>query len=311
MLAIPSVGMAVSTNQHNVKIDVLCDWIEASALFLDEAHLPDAEVVDALVEEEIYESQGFAWEIVADAWSQMRRRQKWIGKASPITVESHRLVRERDWQQAPAHSFCLALTLAQFYPQWAKGFGSNFTVQGELFEKLTQRSVELLFPGWVVHRTGWATSQPKKITEVVEEIANILGESKGDIGRWVGPHANEAGLDLLCYRPFPDGRVGVPVYLMQCASGTNWEGKLHTPHLGIWKKLVQFAAHPGKAFAMPFALTDVDFPVKCGTVDGLTLDRYRLLSSGGDNPDWVPADLTHEIVAWLEPRLATLAQYSE
>ncbi|MGB9486538.1 MAG: hypothetical protein WCD04_10560 [Terriglobia bacterium] len=311
MLAVPSVGMAVSTNTHNVDVGVLCDWIEASVLFLDEAHLSDTVVVDILKEEEIYRSQEFAWEIVEEAWSQLEDRQKWIGKASPITVESLRLIRHRDWQQAPAHSFYLALTLAGFYPKWARRFGRNFTVQGELFEKLTKESVELLFPGWVVYPTGWARTHAKKIPAIVEEVANLLSESKGDIKRWVGLHANEAGLDLLCYRPFPDGRVGIPVYLMQCASGADWVEKLHTPNIEIWRQIVQFAARPGKAFAMPFALTHDEFPSKCLAVNGLTLDRYRLLSSGRDNPDWVPADLTHDIVAWLEPRLATLPQYSE
>ena len=36
-----------------------------------------------------------------------------------------------------------------------------------------------------------------------------LGEMKGEIEPWENPGGNEAGLDLLFYRPFPDNRVGV------------------------------------------------------------------------------------------------------
>jgi len=311
MLAIPETGMGRSVKAHNVRLDVLCDWLEASALFLKEPEVPDSEVVDTLVEEEIYESQQFAWERVADAWSELSRRQDWIGQASPIEVQGHRLVRRQEWRQAPAHSFCLALTLARMYPEWARQFGNDFTEQGELFEKLTQRSVEALFPGWRVHPTAWTRTQAKKLHVVVQEIANLLGESTGEIRRWTKPDANEAGLDLLCYRPFPDGRVGVPVYMMQCASGRDWEGKLHTPRLKIWTKIVQFAADPVKAFATPFAMTDDEFPGRCAEVNGLMLDRYRLLSSGRDNPDWVPVDLGQRIIAWLEPRVTSLPRYAD
>jgi len=311
MLAIPAKGMGQSINAHNVRIDVLCDWIEASALFLDEAALPDTEVVEALVEGEIYASQSFAWEIVADAWSQVRRRQEWIGQASPIDVQAHRLVRQREWRQAPAHSFCLALTLAHLYPVWARQFGKDFTEQGELFEKLTQMSLEVLFPGWKVHATGWTRTHTKKLHAVVEEIANLLNESKGEIGRWTKPQANEAGLDLLCYRPFPDGRVGVPLYLMQCASGRDWEDKLHTPRLEIWTKIIQFAARPAKAFATPFAIAEGDFPRVSASVTGLTLDRYRLLSCGRDNPDWLSDELAQRIIAWLAPRVSSLPKCAD
>ncbi len=133
----------------------------------------------------------------------------------------------------------------------------------------------------------------------------------GDVGRWTRPRANEAGLDVLCYRPFPDGRVGVPVYLMQCASGGDWDGKLHTPNLDIWRNIVNFASVPKKAFATPFSFLDEAFIMNCGVVNGLLLDRYRLLSAAAVNPNWIPGDLTARIIAWVEPRIAALPRASQ
>src|SRR5205823_3869050 len=99
------------------------------------------------------------------------------------------------------------------------------------------------------------------------------------------------GLDLLCYRPYDDGRVGVPVFLVQCASGQDWESKLDTPKLKIWAKIVDFASTPKKAFAMPFTLEDWDFTRKCNDNDGMLMDRYRLLAAGRARPNWISSRL--------------------
>ena len=98
---------------------------------------------------------------------------------------------------------------------------------------------------------------------------------------------------------------------MQCGSGGNWDGKLHTPNLRVWTKIVQWASKPKKAFATPYALSDEDFIEDCNLVNGLFLDRYRLLSCDQGNPDWVSADLKADIVAWLEPRIQLLPQADE
>ena len=124
---------------------------------------------------------------------------------------------------------------------------------------------------------------------------------KGEIEPWENPGGNEAGLDLLFYRPFPN-RVGVPVYLMQVH-------KLHEPDLNVWTKIILFAATPSKAIAIPFALLDKEFKQRCNRVNGMLLDRYRLLAAVNHNGKWVPNFLETEIVDWITPRLQTLHRY--
>jgi hypothetical protein len=160
--------------------------------------------------------------------------------------------------------------------------------------------------GWTIHRTGWSRTKPEKLTEIVHELASRLGEAVGNIPHWTNPGANELGLDLLCYRPFPDARVGVPVYLLQCASGANWHEKLHTPQLEIWSKIIQFVATPRKAFAIPFALVDGDFVRKCALVGGLLIDRYRLLAATCVDDNWLSGPLRARLIAWLSPRIDAL-----
>jgi hypothetical protein len=306
MLKIPPRGVSRSVNTHNVELDVFCDWIEGSILFID-GELSSTDVVDALTEDHIYDDQDMASEIVANAWSELRQRESWVGNGSAFSVTGRRIARQYpSWQDTPAHSFCVLLSLAKWYRDWARPFGSDYTEQGALFEDLTKEALEKLFSEWRVHQTGWTRTRTNRLAAVVEDVANQLGESKGVVERWTKPTANEAGLDLICYRPFPDGRVGVPVYLMQCASGGDWEGKLHTPNLDIWTKIVQFAASPKKAFATPFAFLEEDFIRNSTLVNGMLLDRYRLLSVADTEDEWVPEPLRRRIVAWAGPRVRTL-----
>ena len=96
---------------------------------------------------------------------------------------------------------------------------------------------------------------------------------------------------------------------MQCASGKHWIDKLHEPDLDVWTKIVLFAAKPRKAFAIPFALLEEEFMRRCNQVDGMLLDRYRLLGAGRYNTEWVPDCLKDEIIDWITPRLKTLPCY--
>ncbi len=274
-------------------------------MFLDE-EISTTDCVDALSEGQIYDNQDMAAEIVADGWSELRRRQSSIGSGSPFSITALRLKRIKKWDEVPAHSFCLILALQKWFRKWAKQFGKSFNVQGELFELVTKESLEHQFSGWTIHKTGWSTSAPNKLGAVVDGVVSHLGEPRGKVERWTKPDANEAGLDLLCYRPFADKRVGIPVYLMQCASGGDWEGKLHTPSLKIWGRVVEFTAKPRKAFATPFAFLNADFIRNCNLVDGLLLDRYRLLAPARENNEWISGALRKKLVAWVKLRIRDL-----
>ena len=148
-----------------------------------------------------------------------------------------------DWREVPVHSFLLLLTLAGRYDNWADVMPVDYNLQGDLFEQLTQESLTTQMPGWIIHPTGWKKAGPVRLPELVADIAGRLGEIQGDIGAWTSSEAKDEGLDLLCYRPFADGRVGVPLLMLQCASG-KWDerGKLRTPDIDRWMKIVVFAS---------------------------------------------------------------------
>ena len=115
--------------------------------------------------------------------------------------------------------------------------------------------------------------------------------------------AIEAGVDLVWHLPFVDQRGGAPVYFAQCASGTNWRDKLGQPNLNDWKKIIDFASGPYKAFCLPFALDDKDLRWRSNSIAGLLLDRYRLLAHDAPEEEWVSEELRDRLITWLEPRV--------
>jgi hypothetical protein len=306
MLAVPKSGVYRSVNKHTSRLDLVTDWVEGAALFQEQTELSAADVLDILMEEGIYESQTFAWEFIEDVWGELGLRQKLLGAGFPLEVGTTRITRRFEWRDVPGHSFCLALSLALAYPKWAGSFGKDFTEQGELFELLTLEAMKAEFSGWSFHLTGWSRSSSLKISDVAPKVAELLGEQLSDVKRWVAETANEAGLDLLCFRPFPDQRIAIPVLLMQCASGRDWQDKLKTPDIDVWSKLVLFGSRPKAGFATPFALRDDVFIQSTAVINGILLDRYRLLSPARGKPDWVGEPLKTKLISWLSPRIASL-----
>ena len=207
MLCLPDSGFQPSVNEHNVRLDVLADWIEGSVAFIDE-ELSQTDVVDALCENSVYRQQDFASERVADAWIEVERRGESVIEGAPFEVAGRRIRRRYAWNDNPAYSFCLLLAVQVLYKGWAKQFGSDFTEQGELFEKLTAECLQRL--GWTVHRTGWAPGNSSKIKAVIEAVCAHVGEPAraDEIGRWISESGNEEGLDVVCSDPFYDGWGG-------------------------------------------------------------------------------------------------------
>ncbi len=305
MLQLPKEGFNVSVGAHNTRLDALTEWLEGSIAFASD-QFSYSDVVDALIEGNVYRDQNFAGERVVQAWEELRRRQKCLGPAAPYDVERQRLKRVAEWTATPAYSFCLALALQVPYRKLvSKKFGADYTEQGELFERLTAESLAKL--GWHVHSTGWSRTAVKSIKDKVDQIAQHVGEPTlaGAVERWTKASAKDAGLDVVCSLPFGDGWGGRPLCLVQCASGEDWYRKLHTPSLARWGKLIDFTTSPSRGLSMPFAPLKEDFR-HAALNDGLILllDRHRLLAPSyrGDD-DWLSADLAKSLNKWTGKRI--------
>jgi hypothetical protein len=306
MLALPEVHLRRSIEAHNSRLSVFCDWLEACTIF-DQREVSSTEAVDMLIEEQIYDSQDFAREFVSQAFSEISRRASLYFSPHAFRVQGGLLICDGDWTDDPAHAFCLLLSLAEAYPQWANSFGSDYTEQGELFEILTVESIEALFPKWTVVKTGWSKAQAVKLEEVITDLVNRLCEVRGaEIARWIRTDANEAGVDLVAYRDLGDDVAGFPVMMFQCASGRNWTEKVGHPNFNLWRSAVSFAALPLKAFAMPFAIDPHDLRSEVIKVGGPFFERSRLLSARRASTVWPSDELEAKLLDWVWPRIASL-----
>lgn len=302
------------TTNRAINLDVLCDWIEASILLMDDEELSKIDIADVLEEELICTSQDDAKAKVDEAWGLLKTRFSYIG-ITPYSIDGMRLQREKEWSDLVAYTFCLLLSLAPTYSGtngwWTATFRrASITAQGELFEKLTKESFLALFGDkWRVIDTGWSSETALGLANVAQSISDEIGEAILDVSKY--STAKDGGLDLFCFRPFDnDRRVGLPIYMFQCASGNDWKNKLHTPVMTKWKKIINFYNEPIKAFSMPFAISNDTFATSVNEVDGLFLDRLRLLSASKNDPNWLSRDLADQLFAWCKPKVEELVRRS-
>lgn len=299
--------MGRSVDVHNIKRDILCDWIEASIVF-QVRQISRSDVVDALVDNEVYEHQDLAHEIVEEAWNVLRARAEYLKNPLGIKVEIDRITRDEEWTQFPAYGFCLALACAEVYPNWARTWSSTASTYGDYFEDLAAASFSANFSGWTVKKVGWSPTNKLKLKATIHGLIEDLNEREGaDLDLHVTDSANELGLDLLAYHSYGDVHSSFPVMLIQCASGKNWSKKRHTPDINLWKSIVAFNSHPIRGMAMPFAFAEQDeFRRMTKSVDGIFVDRNRLLGAFPRKAGSVPAALNKKLMNWTKKQLANI-----
>ena len=313
MLGLPTSGFARSVTKDNVSLDILCDWIESSLLFLDYS-ISRREIVDVLCEHGIYADQDLALTKLEDAWAVIKWRIRTLGKSTPINVSRNRLeLVVESWREAPAHSFCLLLSMPVLYKNWSTQFMNDYSVQGELFEHLCKESIESKFSDWSVSLTGWSKNKPESLPSVVESVAKLINEPIGNLDLWSDGNEKEAGLDLICLKEFGDSRPGLPTFFFQCASGINWKEKLKAPDLSIWRRFINFSVQelPRKGFTLPYALSEKKFLHTANRIEGLLLDRYRLIAMPESPPNWVSSGLHEKLTKWCEPLVTKISEVNE
>ena len=310
LLEIPSTFRRPDPKGAGEEIEIACDWLEASALFSGES-VTSPDVTDLLVEGLWFKAQPDAREFVDLVLSRMKARRIAAGSSGPFTFGYQSIEpKTKNWKDSPAYAFCLLLSYARHNPEWAgqKKVKWNYNTQGEIFERMSCNSLEQLLPTWTVYSTGWSATKTAQLGKVVEEISRRLCGEVHNLRRWNKQQAKEAGLDVLCYRRFEDGRGNFPAFFVQCASGRKFEQKLKDPHLGVWTDLVSLvpSSLPRKGFVTPFVFPQRQFERYAIQSEGLLLDRCRLLSAEARKPDWLDEKTANQIRKWGKPFVKTL-----
>ena len=301
MIKLPHKGRFISRKEHNCDDIIMLDWIEACIGFREE-RLSCSDITDILLEEEIYIDQDFANAYVNDLWEQIAKREKLNKDALFYKITGNTIKRKYSWNERLPHAFCLLLSLKPHYDTWKE---SSHNEQGELFERLVKEAITTIFSHLNVYHTGWTkkNSQSNYFKELVNKMKKKLNLSDVNIENWDSKNAKDYGLDILAYTDLNDNRCGLPYYMMQCASGNNWKEKLKTPDLAVWKDILIPGHFALRAFAMPFCIKDDVFYRSSIKVEGLFLDRTRILKATEKKEHWLSSNLQDAIKKWIDQRI--------
>ena len=311
MLGLPEKAFADPETAKKLDEFQLADWLEGCITFADD-FISQHDVIDALHENYLTKktdsqsAKNDASNCVEAGWIELARRGTCLEHSAPYRLNGVRIERICEWQQSPVFAFCLLVGLMPVYRHAFKAY-NDYTEQGELFEQVTIAALKAL--GWDVHGVGWSKQGANSIAEKVDAAALFIGVDslEGATEMWTAPKAKDAGLDVICQCVFKDGWSGRPVILTQCASGENWEDKLHTPDLNTWRKLVDFCTAPLRGLSMPFVIRPERFR-RAGVRDFVTLllDRNRLAVPHKLPSDWISKELENNLQKWMNQRVKVL-----
>lgn len=307
MLGLTNSGFRRSVKEHNCNDEIVSDWVLINALLCDDGEISKSDVIDTLFEQGIYDDSDpdYCSEYVNSIWAIIRAQLELLGDSSPLLISERVISRKNDWHDAPVFTFFVVLFLKKFLEGWSDKFGNDHTDQGEFFEKICALSIKEQFSDFNIMITGWSKNEATNFSEVANNVAKFVSEQTRpkEIARYTNQNTKELGLDIIWTNSFQDGRGGNVNFLAQCASGHNFESKLKTPDLSLWREVIRWTSPPSKAFMVPFAISESEFPGFSVRSEGNFFDRYRILISGKEESRWLDGDLMGSIIEWLAPRI--------
>lgn len=303
MITIPNIGEIDSDTS------LACDWIEISC-WLDEEPLSKLDVQSTLEDENVFEDNtgptidgvDSKQVIMDNTWIELERRSNSYGEAYPFTVSNEQIEANTSNEYLNPYLFFIILSIARHIDHWhetVKEFG--YTEQGTLFEHITEKALNAMFPGWNTWISGWGTDENTNWSEMLDELCEQIGAQKTDefYELWDQPGAKDRGLDILLYKTFEDGRPGLPCYLLQCGSGKHWPKKVLDPEINIWESAIQFFSEPNVGFCCPYYLDHKEFKSQAiRKKPGFFVDRDRLLRWLGKGEPFKP-EIEERISAWV------------
>ena len=211
---------------------------------------------------------------ISFAFTEIEGRRRRYGGHYPYLVDDRGVLLVWD-SGAYLYSLLLLLSLK----------GTPLRIRGEyprsdpLFDAVVREGFKAwLGPGTEALVFGWPPrdGRPNKFDDAVEWAGTMMGlpVRKDE----VPSHLQDGGVDIVLWRPFPDGRAGFEIYLVQDTVQMSFRNKPHDVRPLRWLTWCRIATPPAVGFAVPFAMP-TDDPWWCDVTDGTTIpmDRERLV----------------------------------
>ncbi len=220
------------------------------------------------------------------------RRDTW-GLAYPFRVEGGGIRADRDALDA------YWVWMLPLGPHARPSTGMAVSDAASAFEALVAHVAGQIYGAFGESRSfayPSAIGRPAGFPLAVRWLAGEMGLRVGSAYR--PPMRKDGGVDVVVWRPFPEGRPGFPVTLLQCTVGNELRRKARDIDVRMWSGWLSLDVEPSTALAFPFVLKDGtawDELSRTTTV----LDRGRIASMSlfappVERPSWVD----ETVAAW-------------
>lgn len=224
--------------------EALADWIETTLLVRDGAQLGAGALQD-MASTEVHASASQ----LELALGVMRRRSELLGSSYPFEVHEWAVRAVEDASASPYAALVL-LTPGGAARQVVHAVPSS--EMAVVFERITERAVARLWgsEGRAI-RFGWPSDvgRPPEFPLAVPWLAKKLGLQAG-VG-YRPPRRKDGGVDVVGWRPFPDGRSGFPIVLVQCTLQADIVAKSRDVDARLWASWLVMDEEPAAALAVP------------------------------------------------------------
>lgn len=204
----------------------------------------------------------------------IERRQRWLHRCYPFTVTSSAICRTHDG----VRSWYAAL-LAMSPNTLFRTLMSNDSLQecSVVFERVAEQAlIALLGRTSQAVRFGWPSDsgRPPEFPEAISWLANKLGLRVGSGYR--PPRRRDGGVDVVAWRPFPDGRTGFLIVLAQCTIQNDVVAKSLDIDIRNWSQWLLILRDPTTALMFPHILPGNTEEWNEITQRHLVMDRIRI-----------------------------------
>lgn len=216
----------------------VADWIEITALVRGVS-------VGGGALNELGSEVGFSPADVAMGLSTIQRRSSLLGAAYPFRGGA-------GVAALPTAGDCPWTAMLLMSPESPTRAKLDLAVAAENFERLTAEALTTLYgAGTRAIRFAWPSDEgrPQEFPDAIRWLCEQMKVSVGHAYR--PPYAKDGGVDVLAWRPFPDGRSGFPVLLAQCTLEKDYRHKAGDVDIRVWSGWLALDVDPSTALAVP------------------------------------------------------------
>lgn len=267
----------------------VADWIETECLVLGKA-------LGASMLNDAGSSLGYRETDVALGLNAMGRRSTLLGAAYPFRTANGAAA-----LPGAIRTPWVALLLMSSESPIRRTFDTA-TAAANL-ERITAAAARnLCGPDTEAVRFAWP-SEPGRPPEFPDAVRWLADRMKVRIGSaYRPPYNKDGGVDVVAWRPFPDGRSGFPVVLVQCTLERDYAHKAGDVDRRVWSGWLALDLDPTTALAVPdvVAAGEEWNMLAARTV---VLDRVRLAALIDAQPN---DSLLDPVASWAEELLAEM-----